>query len=266
MSGGMALVSSLALAAAVAGSHIPLARLALVEQRVEVVSEGGTWQRAVEGASLSPGQSLRTGSDGLARVELSWMALTLTPGSTLRLPDALVLSAALDVGRALVEGEQRDTLKLVTPEAEVRGRGRAVVRREGGRTLVSCLSGRFHVAARRGAVMLTGGQGTLVERGGAPSAPQPLPEAPGSALWPARDPVYATGGGSVELRWQGKGAFQIELLPVGSEVVLLQRDVGPPPARITIPWEGAFRWRVAARDARGLEGLPSPEGLIAVEK
>ncbi len=266
MCGGLALLSSLALAAAAAGSDVPLARLALVEQRVEVVSQGGAWQRAVEGAAFSPGQSLRTSSEGLARVELPWMALTLTPGSTLRLPDALVLSAVLDAGRALVESERRDTLKLVTPEAEVRGRGRAVVRREGGRTLVSCLAGRFHVAARRGTVTLTGGQGTVVGRAGAPSAPQPLPKAPGAALWPARDPVYATAGGSAELRWQGVGSFQIELLPVGSEVVLLQRDVGPPPARITIPWEGAFRWRVAARDARGLEGLPSPEGLIAVEK
>jgi hypothetical protein len=36
------------------------------------------------------------------------------------------------------------------------------------------------------------------------------------------------------------------------------------PARIVIPWPGAFRWRVAAVDARGLEGLPSAVGLIAV--
>ena len=35
--------------------------------------------------------------------------------------------------------------------------------------------------------------------------------------------------------------------------------------KIEVPWEGAFRWRVSARDARGLEGLPSADGLIAVD-
>jgi len=47
--------------------------------------------------------------------------------------------------------------------------------------------------------------------------------------------------------------------------VLLQRDVARPPARIEVPWEGAFRWRVSARDARGLEGVPSEDGFIAVD-
>lgn len=266
MPAGPTLVCSLALAAAAGLAEPPLARLALVEQQVEVASGAGAWRPAVEGAWLSPGQGLRTGGDGLVRLELPWMAITLAHGSRLRLPDALVLSAALDSGRALVEGQQLDTLKLVTREAEVRGRGRAVVRREGGRTLVTCLSGIFHVTARRSTVTLARGQGTLVERGGAPANPQPVPSPPGEALWPGRDPVYVAPGGPLQLRWSGEGSFQIELLPVGKDVVLLQRDVGSPPVQITVPWEGAFRWRVSARDARGLEGLPSAEGLIAVER
>jgi hypothetical protein len=57
----------------------------------------------------------------------------------------------------------------------------------------------------------------------------------------------------------------IEVRPVGSDVDLLARDVGPPPASVTIPWSGAFRWRVAARDGRGLEGVPSSDGQICVE-
>ena len=60
-------------------------------------------------------------------------------------------------------------------------------------------------------------------------------------------------------------SYQLEVLPVGSDVVLLQRDVAAPPVKIEVPWEGAFRWRVSARDARGLEGLPSTDGLIAVD-
>ena len=47
--------------------------------------------------------------------------------------------------------------------------------------------------------------------------------------------------------------------------MLLQRDVLAPPARIALPWEGAFRWRVSALDKRGLEGTPSEDGLIAID-
>jgi hypothetical protein len=85
-------------------------------------------------------------------------------------------------------------------------------------------------------------------------------------MWPALDPVFVAPAEPLELRWKGSApAYQLELLPVGSDVVLLQRDVTAPPVRIEVPWEGAFRWRVSARDARGLEGLPSADGLIAVD-
>ena len=55
------------------------------------------------------------------------------------------------------------------------------------------------------------------------------------------------------------------MLPVGSDVVLMKRDVAAAPLHVEVPWQGAFRWRVSARDARGVEGAPSDEGLIAVE-
>jgi hypothetical protein len=35
--------------------------------------------------------------------------------------------------------------------------------------------------------------------------------------------------------------------------------------KLPVTWPGAFRWRVAARDERGLEGLPSGDGQIVVE-
>jgi hypothetical protein len=59
--------------------------------------------------------------------------------------------------------------------------------------------------------------------------------------------------------------YHLEVLPVGADYVLFQRDVGPPPFPLSLPWRGAFRWRVTARDQRGLEGVPSAEGLICVE-
>ncbi len=243
----------------------PLVRITLVEPTAEIAALAGSWQRAVEGAGVSLGETLRLGPDAVARLELPWMALTLSSGARLRLPDALLLSAALDTGRVLVESETRDSLKLVTGEAEVRGRGRAVVRRRERATLVTCLSGRFRVASAKGSVSLAPGQSCVALPGRPPSAPAAAPATP-DGLWPGRDPVYVGRGEPIELRWNGGApAYQLELLPVGSEVVLLQRDVATAPARIEIPWHGAFRWRVSACDSRGVEGAPSEEGLIAVE-
>jgi hypothetical protein len=245
---------------------LALAKISLVDRRVELSGPRATWQSAVEGVPLHTGEALRTGPDGTARLDLPWMSLTLGPRATLRFPDAAVLSATLDAGRALVEAPARDALKLVTAEAEVYGRGRAVVRRDGRVTTVSCLAGRFQVAGAAGAVTLAAGRGTVVRAGLAPSPSEPLPAAPAAGLWPAKDPVYVSSGVPLELRWTGTAAsYQVELLPVGSDVVLVQRDVAAAPLRVEVPWEGAFRWRVSARDGRGVEGAPSDEGLIAVE-
>ena len=44
--------------------------------------------------------------------------------------------------------------------------------------------------------------------------------------------------------------------------LLLAREVQAPPLRLELPWLGTYRWRVAARDARGVESRPSDAGLI----
>jgi hypothetical protein len=54
----------------------------------------------------------------------------------------------------------------------------------------------------------------------------------------------------------------VELLAVGGDDVLLHREAGGSDVSLRIPWPGAFRWRVASRDADGLEGLPSGDGLV----
>ncbi len=46
--------------------------------------------------------------------------------------------------------------------------------------------------------------------------------------------------------------------------MLLARNVSDPPVRIDIPWLGTYRWRVSARDDRGLESPPSTEGYVCV--
>jgi hypothetical protein len=54
----------------------------------------------------------------------------------------------------------------------------------------------------------------------------------------------------------------VEVLALDKDQVLLARDVDAPPLRLQLPWLGTYRWRVAARDARGIESRPSAEGLI----
>jgi hypothetical protein len=242
-----------------------LARLTFVERRAELLSARG-WHEATEGMAVRLGERLRTPADSLARLEMPWMTLTVSPASAVGFPDEHVLSAVLEQGRVQLHADNHEILKLVTGEAEVRGQGRAVVRRQGNATLVTSLTGRFLVSAAGKTVALSPGMGTIVRQGKPPLAPLALP-APPEGLSPGADPRYAMPGDAVSLSWTPRGgAHQVEVLPVGADYVLIQRDVGAPPWRLAIPWPGAFRWRVATRDERGLEGKPSAEGLICIDK
>jgi hypothetical protein len=152
---------------------LALARLSLVERKVELSKKGATWQAAVEGGPVQIGEAVRTGPESVTRLELPWMALTLGPGSVVRFPDSFLLSASLESGRALVEAQGRDALKIVTPEAEVQGQGRAVVRRQRQETLVTCLAGRFYVHGGDATVTLAAGRGTGSGPGRTPSTSSP---------------------------------------------------------------------------------------------
>ena len=264
--GAGALAAILGLPAPTA-AQTALAQLTYVENGVERAAGTAGWGDAAEGGTFEIGDGLRTGPQGIARLELPWMALSLSPGADISFPDDYVLSIVLEKGRVVLEATEHPAMKLETSEAEIRGTGRAVVRREEGRTLVTCLEGRFRVVGRGRGVSLSPAQGTVVVAGKAPTAAEDTLAPPAEdALWPGADPVYTEPGETLELQWEAEAPkFQIEVLPVGSDTVLLQRDVGPPPARLALPWSGAFRWRVASRDERGLEGVPSQEGLICVD-
>jgi hypothetical protein len=242
-----------------------LARLTYVERRVEQ-GIGTTLGAAAENGSLRFGETIRTAADGMARLDFAWMSLTLSPSSVLSFPDDLVLEARLDQGRVVVQSGRREILKLVTPEAEVRGTGRAVVRRGPDTTLLSCVDGKFLLSGGGRTLAVPAGKGALVRAGKAPEGPLDLPAAP-SGLAPGADPVYVAAESPVALRWAPRGkAYSVELLPVGADTVLMQRDAGAPEVNLEIAWPGAFRWRVAARDERGLEGLPSGDGQLVVEE
>jgi hypothetical protein len=70
-------------------------------------------------------------------------------------------------------------------------------------------------------------------------------------------------GQPLDLRWTAAGpSHHVEILALDRDEVLLAREAGAPPLRLEIPWLGTYRWRVSARDARGVESRPSTAGLI----
>jgi hypothetical protein len=220
------------------------------------------WRRLDAGDDLRTGDTFRTAADATARLEFPWMEVTLGPGTMLTIPASTVLSTVLEQGRAEFAGPGRDIVKIIVGDGEVRGGGRLVLRRSVGRTSLAVLEGAFRVRSRGRTAEVKAGQGTVVTDGRPPEAATPLPEPP-QGLHPGQDPAYVRRGQPVELGWSAHGAgYHVEILALQGDEVLLARDVGAPPFRLEIPWLGTYRWRVSARDARGVESRPSAEGLV----
>ena len=249
-------------------SGVAVATLAWVDTGVERESADGTegWRKLKAGDRVRTGDRLRTAQDGLARVEFPWMSITFGPATILHIPAEAVLSTVLGQGRAEFEGQGREIVKVRTAEAEIRGTGRIVVRREQERTLVTAMAmdGTFRVEASGETVVLKAGEGTTIRDGEPPSSAQKLPEAP-ERVRPGSDPLYVSSGQPVTLDWSPAApASHVQVMPFDSDEVLMARDVGPPPYALVIPWEGTYRWRVSSRDGQGLEGRPSEAGYICV--
>jgi hypothetical protein len=254
----------LAQAATPPAAGVPVARFAYLSDTVESSDVSGKWRDAAEGGPFATGERVRTGKTGLVRLEFPWMSLTAGPSSIVSIPAERILSTVLDEGRVETASEGEDIVKLRTPEAEVRGQGRGVVRRRKGTTWVMAQEGTFRVESKEKTVVLKVGQGARVRAGKAPEAPVPLPAAPHD-LWPSGDPVYVTAGQPVSLRWSSSAPLhRLEILGLDSEEVLLARELPEKSLSLLIPWLGTFRWRVYTLDREGLESRPSAEGLVCV--
>jgi hypothetical protein len=241
-----------------------VARLTYVEQRVQQ-GASGSLRDAREGEPVRIGEQLRTASDAMLRVDFPWMAMSVSASSVLQFPDEPFLQGVLGQGRVALVAEDRDILKLLTAEAEVRGQGRVVVQRQEPETRISNLDGAFSVEGSGTVLGLPSGTGAIVRAGQPPAGPIALPPAP-VKLIPGTDPVYVAPGQPVRLRWSARAAaYHVEVLAVGSDTVLVERDVKEPALDLEMRWPGAFRWRVSSRDARGLEGPPSRDGFFCVD-
>jgi hypothetical protein len=174
---------------------IPVATLSFIERLVERESDGkDRWRAIREGERLRTGDRIRTGPQALARIEFPWMSLTAGASTTLYVPASVILSTVLEQGRAELQSESRDIVKVRTAEAEIRGKGRLVVRRERDTTtvMVMAMEGAFRVEAAGETVALETGEGTVVRGRRRPDPPSNLP-APPTVVRPGTDPVYSHG-------------------------------------------------------------------------
>jgi hypothetical protein len=221
-----------------------------------------SWRKVGPGDRLRTGDTFRTEESALARLDFPWMQVVLGPSSMLTIPASKVLSTVLEQGRAEFSGEGRDIVKIVVGDGEVRGGGRLVLRRSAGRTSAAVLAGSFRVRAAGRVVLVKAGEGTVVVDGQPPRPGAPLPPPP-QGLVPGADPAYVRSGQTIDLRWAGSSpGYHVELLALGKDDVLLARDTGGSSLQLEVPWLGTYRWRVSARDERGLESPPSTAGLI----
>jgi len=133
-----------------------------------------------------------------------------------------------------------------------------------GRTSATALEGAFRVRSGERTVEIKAGQGTFLVDGQPPAPPTALPASP-ERLKPGAEVGYVRVGHPVELRWTAAGGairHRVELLSLEREEVLLARETGGSSLQLQIPWLGTFRWRVSARDGRGLESRPSAPGVV----
>ena len=248
-------------AAPAASAATEVARLTLVEGTVSLAVGGAAFAPAKEGTGITNGTRVRTGPQALARLEFPVMSVTAGADSELNVSGA-VLSLELARGRAEIASKQADIVKVVAARGEVRGDGWAVVRREGNAVQVTVVQGRFFVTSNGHNLAVAGGAGAVFTEGVAPRAVE-LPSRP-QVIFPGADAAYVAQGEPLDVSWTPPGRSHLQLLAIGSEEVLMDRDVDGAKTTLSVPWPGLYRWRVAGRDAAGLEGVPSTEGLICV--
>jgi hypothetical protein len=227
--------------------------------------DGKSWKSAERDFRIAPGEVLRTSGDGAALLTFPWMHIVVADDTVVGLTPSSVLSATLERGRIQEQATAGDILKVVTAEAEVRGRGDVVVIRSASsaETLVSALRGWFRIKSPRGMLSLDGGQAAVITADGPPEMVE-LPAAP-TGLNPGTDPVYVPQGQSARLAWNGSAPrYRVQVLSLDGDEVVLSREVSGSSVEVPGRGLGTFRWRVSALDARGLEGAPSAPGLICV--
>jgi hypothetical protein len=242
----------------------PVAAVRILDGSIQH-AKGQSWKAVGSDFRIAPGESLRTSPDGLAMLMFPWMEILVGGDSVLGITPSIVLSASLERGRIEEHARSGDILKVITAEAEVRGRGGVVVSRSETppQTRVSSLKGWFRVKSARATVALDAGQGALVHADREPEIVD-LPAAP-TGLRPGKDPLYVQKGRTARLAWSGSAPrYHVQVLSLAGDEVILAREVQGSFLEVPGRWLGTFQWRVSSIDDRGMEGAPSAPGLFCV--
>lgn len=247
------------------------ATVAAVQGRAELLRARGSQPSALRtGAVLRTGDVVRTGDSGNVTVEFKdGSRMLVHAGSELRMADlaAYENTDLVDTRVELVRGRTENLVRplrgapgrfeIRTPSAVTSVRGTEYrVNAGADATRTEVLGGRVGVAgaARREAVDIEAGFGSVASAGGAPDLPVPLLPAPSLDGLPSiveRVPIafnVPAQQGAVAYRLQiaGPAGFQSPLYDGRSGATLLRA--------IDLP-DGAYRLRVRGIDARDLEGL-----------
>ena len=241
--------------------RVPVASVDVVQGPVELADASQKWRPLDPRKRLATGERVRTDAGAVALVRLPWMTLLMAPLTELGISNPGVLSTSLESGR-LEQNGARGIVKLDAGPVRIRGRGHVVVRRDAEATAVSVFDGAFSVESSGEVLDLVPGTGAVV--GSAhPLRAEVLP-APAGRLQPGSDPAYVRQGQALDLSWT-PAAVPAHVQILGpDDRPLLVRDVAGSPLHIEAPELGTYRWRVTLRDARGLEGPPSPYGAFCV--
>jgi hypothetical protein len=259
-----ALVMAAALSPALAAADgVPVANLAMTAGVVERADAKGNWTPLREGDRLLTGDLVRTGADGMARLELPWMWAFVGPQTELLIPSGFILGTVLERGRVQLVADGGDAVKLQAGPADVRGRGRVVVRRDRQRTAVMSQTDVARVTLKGRAVNVPAGQGVVIQ-GNQVGRPTELPKPP-AIVSPSSDPVYIRPDEVVSVQWTGDAErYVVEVLPLQDESAALVYESMTTSQEVQVPWLGLYRWRVMGVASSGLESAPSGEGLICV--
>lgn len=264
--------------------HLPDAHVTASQRRVEARGpDRGAWAAARVGLSLHGGWQVATHERSSAELtfrdesvlEMREQTLVVIYGGSRHLARRTEARATLERGALRSRlSELAGTTLVETPSSRATmPAGTAIVTvAEDGSSRVANLGERAAtVSAGDATVSVPPGTGTVVERGGRPAAPRPLPQPPRWASTPEGRFVGLTGrGGTLRASWQqvsGASRYRVEIAvrPDGSDVFAALEVPGDRDSfEIHRVPPGVYYVSVSTIDEQLLEGPPSPRRAMQV--
>ncbi|MBK8251624.1 MAG: FecR domain-containing protein [Polyangiaceae bacterium] len=209
-------------------TNVPTARLRSINPDVKSKPPGGGWGPAAAGQPLSSNSGVSTLDQGRADIEfidrtrvfLASNTLVIIYGTASQSAVSKTTPAAVEVQSGEVMAGLA-ALRGSTVEVAVKGGGRVsatsretLVERKGERTTVGVYDGKANVSAGGKTVSVPTNHGTRYTGNEAPSAPRPLPPAPGWAPTTSLFVIASSAGGQIKAEWnevKDAKAYRVEL-------------------------------------------------------